>query len=205
MWGRRRSDKRFAILIVLSGFSTLWVFGHWISMATVAVLALPRLMIEDTRAAPLLSNVRLGEVLTLLGGNCHHAVCFTLTLHHTGSVEEIVSRLRDQVSVSDLVMHTRFNYFIVLLKLDRPLDDPSHEQIAKRLFKALHPHLGRQVAIGYSAGSNCAPSLLLKQAVHALKLAQDPYRSQICGYHKFNTPVPCADLSKRTCLVQSNL
>lgn len=205
MWGRRRSDKQFAFLIVLIGFSTLWAFGHWASMASVAMLALPRLVIQNGREAPLLCNVRLGEVLTLLGGKCHHAVCFTLTLQQNGSVEEVVSRLREQVSISDLVMHTRFNYFIVFLKLDRPLDDPSHEQIATRLFKGLHPNLGRQIAIGYSAGSHCAPSLLLKQAVHAMKLAQDPYRSQICGYHKFNTPAPYADLSKRTRLVQSNL
>ncbi len=172
MWGRRRSDWGF-ILLLCSGAAWAWVLGGIVGVVGAFVLMVCiRASLARKRPVVYDVNVRLTDALGILGNRCAVGLCMTVRLPaDTLTAHDGLVQLKKTISKHDIAVHTDFGHYIVFMRLDRHLSRAQCLKIARRV--SVFARDQRAASVGYSYGIHTAPSLLLKQAVMAMNSGSD--------------------------------
>lgn len=174
MWGRRRADQ---IQLLLTGLVTVtgFVWAEYIGAVVGAVSYLALKEISKRRRSkfiPIL-HLSLNDVLRNLGGHCRFGLCIVIKFDGGDVVLfEALDKLQSKIARTDTVLHSRFGYFVVLLRADKRWTQSVVDSVVGRLQTILEGSNVPQV--GVCARENKPASVLLKGAVASLQQGHPP-------------------------------
>lgn len=201
MWGRRRSDWGYGLLLC-AAVAWAWVLSGRMGAVSAALVfvVIRAAEAQRPRVVPEV-RVRLTDVLATLGDRCSIGLCITVRFPpNLMPTYDGVALLKKATSRRDIVLHTDFGYYTVFMRLDRYL---SHAQCMKIVRRVAHSDRGQMPeAVGYSYGVNTAPSLLLKQAVSEMQRDQADAVAPLNGVY---TPSRYGGRSQRIGFMQRDL